>query len=402
MPAFSATIVDGPLLCCIHLFRSCRNQYLIAMHQYTGILTSLIALFMAGCATKGESTNKEDLKSLPVTTLVTKDTLLHRSYVTDIQAVQNVEIRARVNGFLDKIYIDEGQEVKKGQLLFGISDAEYLAELAKSKAVLSSVIAESKAAALELDRVTLLVDKKVVAPSELEVAKAKLAAAQAKIEEARSAASNAEMRLSYTSIRAPFDGIIDRIPLKKGSLISEGTLLTTVSDTRDIYAYFNVSETEYLQYNKALAKGDKSYQQVALILADGTDYTHTGKIETMEGEFEENTGSIAFRARFPNPSKLLKHGASGKVKLTTEIDSAVIIPQKAVFEMQDKNYVFVVDGANKVKMRNFTPQARFAHFYIVQSGLKAGERIVCEGVRNIRDGIQISPRGVPMDSLLSL
>mgnify|MGYP001555597296 CR=1 FL=1 len=372
------------------------------MRQYTGIFTSLIALFMAGCATKGEGTHKEGLKSLPVTTLVTKDTLLHRSYVADIQAVQNVEIRARVNGFLDKIYIDEGKEVKKGQLLFGISDAEYRAELAKAKAVLSSAVAESKAAALELDRVKLLVDKKVIAPSELEVANAKLAAAEAKIEEARSAASNAEMRLSYTSIRAPFNGIVDRIPLKKGSLINEGTLLTTVSDTRDVYAYFNVSETEYLQYTKALAKGNSSNRKVALVLADGTDYHETGKIETIEGEFEANTGSIAFRARFPNPSKLLKHGASGKVLLTTKMDSALIIPQKAVFEMQDKNYVFVVDGANKVKMKNFVPEARFAHFYIVKSGLKPGERIVCEGVRNIRDGVQISPRSMSMDSLLSL
>jgi membrane fusion protein (multidrug efflux system) len=371
------------------------------MYQYTGIVVSLAALFMAGCAAKGEQTTAEDLKVLPVTTLVTKDTSLDRSYVADIQAVQNVEIRARVNGFLDKIYVDEGQTVKKGQLLFGISDGEYTAELAKAKAVLTSLVAESRSAALEAERVKLLVDKKVIVASELEVVNAKLAAAQAKIEEARSAVSNAEMHLSFTSIRAPFDGIIDRIPLKKGSLISEGTLLTSVSDTRDIYAYFNVSETEYLQYNKSVSKSPNQ-QQVALILADGTDYGHSGHIETVEAEFEENTGSIAFRAKFPNPGGLLKHGASGKVKLTTDVDSAVIIPQKAVFEMQDKNYVFVVDAANKVKMKNFVPQARFAHLYIVQSGLNPGERIVCEGVRNIRDGVQISPRKVPMDSLLSL
>ncbi|NIG57345.1 efflux RND transporter periplasmic adaptor subunit [Chitinophaga sp. Cy-1792] len=370
------------------------------MRQYTGIYTSLIALFMAGCATKAEK--KQDLKSLPVARIIAKDTVLHRAYVADIQAVQNVEIRARVNGFLDKIYVDEGQEVKKGQLLFGINDAEYRAELSRAKAVLSSLTAESKSAALELERVKLLTDKKVIAASELEVAKAKLAAAQAKIEEANSAVSNAEMRLSFTSIRAPFDGIIDRLPLKKGSLISEGTLLTTVSDTREVYAYFNVSETEYLKYKKSTDKGDNSYNEVQLVLADGSDYNHIGKIETMESEFEENTGSIAFRATFPNPSKLLKHGASGKVKLTSEMDSAVIIPQKAVFEMQDKNYVFVVDQGGTVKMKNFVPQTRFAHFYIVESGLQPGEQIVCEGVRNIRDGMQIAPRSVAMDSLLSL
>ncbi|HVI47081.1 MAG TPA: efflux RND transporter periplasmic adaptor subunit [Chitinophaga sp.] len=372
------------------------------MRLYTGIYLSLSALFMAGCATKGESTNKEDLKPLPVTTLVAQDTLLYRAYVADIQAMQNVEIRARVGGFLDKIYVDEGQEVKKGQLLFGLNDAEYSAELTKARAVRSNAVAEAKAAELELDRVKLLVEKKVVAASELEVASARLAAAHAKIDEARSAESNAEMRLSYTSIRAPFDGIIDRLPLKKGSLISEGTLLTTVSDTRDVYAYFNVSETEYLQYNKALAKGKNSNEQVQLVLADGSDYNHTGKIETMESEFEENTGSIAFRARFPNPAKLLKHGASGKVRLSSEMDSVVIIPQKAVFEMQDKNYVFIVDGTNKVSLRSFVPQARFAHFYVVQSGLRPGERIVCEGVRNIREGMHIAPRPVSMDSLLRI
>ncbi|MDQ0108570.1 membrane fusion protein (multidrug efflux system) [Chitinophaga terrae (ex Kim and Jung 2007)] len=371
------------------------------MHQYTGIIVSLATLFMVGCAAKGEKNHEEDLKVLPVTTLVTTDTSLYRSYVTDIEAVQNVEIRARVNGFLDKIYVDEGQAVKKGQLLFGISDAEYRAELAKAKAVLTSLIAESRSAALEAERVKLLVDKKVIVASELEVVNSKLAAAQAKIEEARSAVANAEMHLSFTSIRAPFDGVIDRIPLKKGSLITEGTLLTSVSDTREVFAYFNVSETEYLQYSKSISKSPHN-QQVSLVLADGTNYQYPGQIETVEAEFEENTGSIAFRAKFPNPSGLLKHGASGKVRLTTAVDSAVIIPQKAVFEMQDKNYVFVVDASNKVKMKNFIPQARFAHFYIVESGLEPGERIVCEGVRNIRDGIQISPRKVPMDSLLRL
>lgn len=372
------------------------------MRQHNWIYAVGIAVAVSGCATKGESIAEKELRDLPVTRLETRDTLLHRNYVTDIQAVQNVEVRARVNGFLDKIYVDEGQTVKKGQLLFGINDAEYRAEVAKAKANLSSLIAETKAAALELDRVKLMVEKKVISPSELEVAKAKLAAAEARIEEARSAESNAAMRLSYTSIRAPFDGIIDRIPLKKGSLISEGTLLTSVSDVREIYAYFNVSETEYLHYTKALQKHHGGAQEVQLVLADGTDYPWSGKIETIEGEFEENTGSIAFRARFPNPEKLLKHGASGKVRLTNEIDSAIIIPQKAVFEMQDKNYVFVVDAANRVKMKNFVPQTRIAHFYIVAGGLKPGERIVCEGVRNIRDGMQIAPRAVPMDSLLRL
>ncbi|MGN7721707.1 efflux RND transporter periplasmic adaptor subunit [Chitinophaga sp. 22620] len=364
------------------------------------LIISLPALAMAGCAAKGEKTDKNDIRILPVTQLIAKDTMMYRSYVANIQAVQNVEIRARVSGFLEKIYVDEGEDVKKGQLLFSISDAEYRAELARAKAALSNVIAEAKAAELETGRVKLLVEKKVLAPSELEVAEARLLAAKAKIDEARSAEANATMRLSYTSVRAPFDGIVDRIPLKTGSLINEGSLFTTVSDTREVYAYFSVSETEYLRYKQSLHKGGDEYSKVKLELADGGGYKHIGKIETVEGEFEENTGSIAFRARFPNPGKLLKHGASGKVKLSNKLDGAVMVPQKAVFEMQDKNYVFVVDKDNRVKMKNFSPQTRFAHFYIVESGLLPGERVVCEGVRNIRDGMEIKPRPVVMDSLL--
>ncbi|MCK7555243.1 efflux RND transporter periplasmic adaptor subunit [Chitinophaga sedimenti] len=362
------------------------------------IYSTLGVLSLAACGNAEAGRTKEETKILPVTQLVAKDTLLYRNYVADIQAVQNVEIRARVNGFLDQIHIDEGREVKKGQLLFSISDGEYRAELSRAKAALSNVIAEAKAAELEAERVKLLADKKVVAPSELEVAKARLAAAEAKTEEARSTLSNAEARLKYTEVRAPFNGIIDRIPLKKGSLVDEGTLFTTISDIRNVYAYFNVSESEYLQYTKS----NHQYDQVHLILADGSDYPMPGRIETIEGEFEESTGSIAFRAKFDNPKKLLKHGSSGKIRLSSDIDGALIVPQKAVFEMQDKNYVFVVDSANRVQMRNFIPQTRIAHFYIVQSGLKPGDRVVSEGVRNIRDGMSIEPRMVPMDSLLRL
>ncbi|WP_295124150.1 efflux RND transporter periplasmic adaptor subunit [uncultured Chitinophaga sp.] len=368
------------------------------MRLNSGIAISLAAVVFAGCAGSSANETKEELKSLPVTRLEAKDTMLYHSYVADIQALQNVEIRARVHGFLESVHVDEGEEVQKGQLLFRISDGEYKAELSRAKAALSNVIAEAKAASLEADRVKLLTESKVLAPSELEVARARLAAAEAKADEARSTLTNAEAHLRYTEVRAPFAGVIDRIPLKTGSLISEGALFTTLSDVREVYAYFSVSETEYLHYSKT----NHQYGDVHLVLADGTDYPNPGKIETIEGEFEESTGSIAFRARFANPRKLLKHGASGKIKLSTEVDEAVIVPQKAVFEMQDRNYVFVVDEANKVKMRNFIPQTRMSHFYIVQSGLEPGERVVAEGVRNIRDGMLIAPRIVTIDSLLNM
>ncbi len=368
---------------------------------YILVSTSLAGLGIAGCTASGQVDNSGK-EILPVTKLITKDTILHHEYVTDIQAIRNVEIRARVAGYLEKIMVDEGKEVKKGQPLFQINDAEYKAEVAKAKANLSSAIAEAKTNELEMDRVQILVDKKVISKTELEVAKAKLAAAQARIDEARSAYSNAHLRLSYTFIRAPFDGVIDRIPLKVGSLIENGALLTTVSDIGSVYAYFHVSENEYLQYAKTKLSGaNQNNVNARLVLADGTHYDHHGKIETLEGEFDESTGSIAFRSRFPNPDKMLKHGSTGKVRLANGVEDALMVPQKAVFEIQDKNYVFVVDAQNIVKMREFKPRTRFSHFYIVDSGLEAGDRVVYEGIQNIREGAEIVPEYIAMDSLLT-
>lgn len=371
------------------------------MQRYIWIIGGWSIIIINGCTTNGNTNSaRENEKPFPVTELVVKDTLLQHKYVASLQAVRNVEIRARVNGFLEKIYVDEGQEVKKGQLLFSINNEEYRAQLAAANANLSNAIAAAKATEVEAGRVKLLVEKKVIAKTELEVAESKLAAVNARIDEARSAAAKAAMQLGYTDVRAPFDGIIDRIPLKTGSLVADGALLTTVSDTHEMYAYFNVSETEYLEYKRS-SKGPDN-KTVGLILADGTPYTHPGKVETIEGEFEASTGAIAFRARFPNPQKLLKHGASGNIQLENTIANALIIPQKAVFEMQDKNYVFVVDTSNRVAMRNFTPGARLSYSYIVKNGLKPGDRIVCEGAQHLRDGMRIEPVTIPLDSLLKM
>lgn len=363
----------------------------------------IVAVLTAGCSAESKTENKIDEKPkvLPVTNVLMKDTNLYREYVADIQAVQNVELRARVQGFLEKIYVDEGQVVKKGQILFKINDEEYRAELAKANANLESAIAEAKASELEVDRVKVMVEKKVISKTELSVAEAKQKAVIARIEEARWAKSNAELKLSYTSIRSPFNGIIDRIPFKVGSLIDHGTLMTTVSDISEVFVYFNVSEGEYLEYVKTtIAESGGRNNLVTLMLADGTPYPFEGSVETMGGEFQASTGSISFRARFPNPNSLLKHGATGKIQLTNTLNDAIMIPQKAVFEIQDKNFVFVVDSTNQVRMRNFIPKTRFSHYYIVESGLKSGEEIVFEGIQEIRDGMHIIPKKVRMDSLM--
>jgi RND family efflux transporter MFP subunit len=211
----------------------------------------------------------------------------------------------------------------------------------------------------------------------------------ARVEEARSEESRANLNLSFTQVRAPFEGVINRIPNKAGSYVEEGAVLTTISSIRDVHAYFNVSEKEYLEYATS-RQTDKS-AEVALILANGTVYEHPGIIETTESEFDKRTGNIAFRARFPNPDHLLKHGSSGKVQLKRKITGALLIPRKSTFEIQENTYVFVVDSDNTVHQRRITYSARLPQLYVVDSGLDAGERIIYEGVQSIREGDQVIP-----------
>jgi len=363
------------------------------------MMVAVAALWLTGCS-GGKEKVDDERQEVPVTQLAARDTVLYRDYVGDIHAMRNVEIRARAKGYLDHIYVDEGQEVKQGQLLFQINKQEYESEWAQTKASLNNYTAEAEAIQLEMDRVKILVEKNVLSEGELKLAKTRLASANAKIEEARSAQSNAAIRLSHTSIKAPFDGVISRIPFKMGSLINEGSLLTTVSDTRFVYAYFQVSENEYLEYVAKLHDKDITEDDAQLILANGARHQYSGKIETIVGEFEANTGTIAFRAKFPNPGKLLKHGSSGKVRLTKEVKNVLIIPQKATFEIQDRTFVYVVNEQNEVKMKSFVPRMRFSHFYIVESGLRAGDKIVYEGIQSLREGMQIVPAYFNIDSIL--
>ncbi len=360
----------------------------------------LLGVLFFSC--KDRSNNKNTAKPIevPVVTIETSLVELDRLYVSDIQAIRNVEIRSKISGFLDGINVDEGERVKKGQVLFRIGDNEYKAEVAKARAVLNSVKAETRIAELEYDWVKLMVDKKIISQSELELAGSKLNSAKAKTQEAESSLQQAIHRLSYTVICSPFDGIVDRIPLKAGSLLSEGTLITTASDISYMYAYFNISENEYLALSKKTDSSQADENRIAsLILSNGQEYAYKGKVELVVSEFNEGTGSISVRAKFPNPENLLKHKATGKVKLTSGKVESLVVPQKATFEIQDKSYVYVLDSTNEIKMRSFVPSERIGQFYIVTSGLQKGERVVYEGIQNLKEGVKVMPRMVPRDSL---
>ena len=373
------------------------------MQSYSGILALLIGALLASCSAKSEKKQEASAPTLPVIQLTKQDATLDRDYASNLEAVQNVEVRARVAGYLDKISVDEGQPVHKGQLLFQLNPTEYQVEVDRAQSSLESATASEQSAEVEMGRVKLLVDKNVISSSELKLAKAKMATARSAINGAKAALNKARFHVSLTSIRAPFDGVINRIPFKRGSLIEEGALLTSISDLRQMYAYFNVSEKEYLSFLKKRLDPEKAtVREVELLLADDSPYPYKGKIETTETEFEDNSGTIAFRATFPNPKRLLRHGATGKIRLATDVDDALLLPQKAVFEVQDKNCVYVVDAANKVKAQSFIPSSRVDQLYIVQSGLKPGDRIVYEGIQSLRDGMTITPKMLPAKSLQAM
>ncbi len=364
------------------------------------IFSSLASIILL-CACGTEKQRALQTETFPVTSPLVIDTVYYSDYVAEIHSRQNIEIRARVKGYLEKTNVDEGAHVKDGEVLFVISSQEYREELLKAQAVLKSTIAEMKTAELDVQNVTTLLNKNIVSKTELAIAKAKLEALQAKTEEMRAYESSARLRLAYTEVKAPFNGIIDRIPNKTGSLVDEGELLTTLSDNTEIYAYFNVSEKEYLAYT-ANQSPTQVQNTVSLLLADNSLHPYKGVIETIEGEFNHGTGSIAFRARFANPMGILRHGASGKVRLRRHIRQALVIPQKSTFEIQDKMYVFIVDKNNQVKMHSIVPKLRLPHLFVVASGLSSNDRIIYEGIQDVSEGLKIKPELVDMRSIMPL
>ncbi|RKS17902.1 membrane fusion protein (multidrug efflux system) [Flavobacterium endophyticum] len=337
------------------------------------VLTGIIALLcLTSCATKEEK--KEEADKFTVTNPVKIDTTFTKEYVSQIRSVRNIEIRAQEKGFLQNIYVDEGQFVKAGQLLFRIMPKLYEAELLKAQA-------EQKAAEIELQNTKILADKNVVSKNEQAVAQAKLQAAKAEV-------ALAKLHLSFTEIRAPFDGTIDRIPLKLGSLIEEGELLTSLSDNSQMFAYFNVSEPEYLQYQTEVK--DRAESKVNLLLANGESFKYKGNVEVIESEFNNETGNIAFRARFPNSEKLLRNGETGKVQMLVPLKNAIVIPQKATYEIQDKKYVFVVGKNNVLSSKEITITGEIPDLYVISSGLTANDKILLDGIQKVKDDEKIS------------
>jgi membrane fusion protein, multidrug efflux system len=302
------------------------------------------------------------------------DTSVSKDYVCQIRSIQHIEMRALEKGYLQEIFVDEGQFVKKGQLMFQVMPMLYKAELQKAQA-------EANFVEIEYQNTAKLAESNIVAPNELALAKAKLEKAKAEL-------ALAQVHLSFTEIRAPFNGIMDRFQVRLGSLVDDGDLLTTLSDNTSMWVYFNVPEAEYLEYESNVKSKDKT--KVNLMMANGKMFNHIGVVETIEAEFNNETGNIAFRATFPNPNRLLRHGETGNVLMTIPLNDVLLIPQKATFEILDKKYVFVIDKDNIVRSRAITIAAEMPHIFAVQSGLEETDKILLDGLRLVRENEKIN------------
>jgi membrane fusion protein (multidrug efflux system) len=355
-------------------------------------------IIISGCSSE-TPTNETVVDSFQVITPILVDTSYQEQYVAEIQSLQNVEIRAKVRGYIEQIHVDEGKMVREGDILFTLIGRAFQENIIKANAAIKSIQAELKVVEVEIKNTKLLLEKNIVSNTEMEMLMAKKEAILAKMEEEKSSLALAELNLSYTRIRAPFTGVINRIPNKKGSLVEEGTLLTSLSDNREVFAYFNLSESDYLNY---ISNKEKGPQVVDLMLANNQLYTFKGKIEATESEFDQTSGNIAFRARFPNPQQLLKHGSNGKILVTKPLKNALLIPLKSTFEIQDKVYVFTIEENQQVKQQQIIPKLRIPHFYVVDKGIDVNSKVLFEGAENLKNGDKIYPITLPKNELMRL
>ncbi|MCW5889706.1 MAG: efflux RND transporter periplasmic adaptor subunit [bacterium] len=353
--------------------------------QWTAPLLSSLAL--AACSTQPPP---ETPQSFPVAAPGRATATWQREYVGEVQAIQRADVLARVKGRIESVAIDEGQPVAAGQLLFSISDRELQQELRRTRAAVASAAAELKAAETERASARMLLEKRIVAPAEVALLDARIQALAAKLEEARASEGQAAINLGYAEVRAPFAGVVNRLARKAGSLVDDGDLLTTVTDASEVFVYFRVPESEYLRY--VATNGEGRSKEVAFVLADGTRLPAAGVVDTVETEVDRSTGTIAFRARFPNERNLLKHGSSGKVVVTSFVNDAITIPQKSTFEVQDHLYVYVVDADGTVRARKIVPKVRLDGTFVIESGIDASERFVVEGIQKLKDGTKVAVR----------
>lgn len=372
------------------------------------IFFAMLALYSCGSSSGNpEGFQQPPPQSLPVITLSEVPATTYQEFSASLEGSKDIEIRPQVEGYLDKIYVDEGAYVKKGQPLFHISSRPYQEQLNNAKAGVAAARANLANAQINVSKLTPLVQNNVISDVQLKTAKAAYDAAAANVTQAQAMVSSAQINLGYALIKAPVDGYVGKILYKTGSLVGMSTVepLTIVSEIKEIYAYFSLSENDFLQFKTQFAGNTieekiKNLPPVELMLPDGSIYPQKGKVQTVAGQFDNSIGAISFRASFPNAERLLRSGNTGKVRIPRLHKAALVIPQEATFEIQDKVFVFALGDSNKVMSKPIVIAGKTAGYYFVETGVQAGEKIVFTGTGNLKDGMAIVPQPMSMDSLM--
>ncbi len=361
----------------------------------------LISVFFTQCKGKAEQQQEGANQTVQaeVIEISAENTLVEQSYPASIEGKINVEIRPQVSGYIDQIFVDEGQYVKAGQPLFQINSSVFKEQRNAAAAALEVSKSQLNSAKLDLEKYELLSEKKVVTDFQYKKARASYESAKAAVKLQEAELGSAQVNLGFTSIKAPSNGYIGRIPKRLGTLVSatDEQPITTFTQVDEVFVYFSIPETEILNINesiagKSLADKLKSFQHIDLQLANGKLYTHRGKIDMMDGQFDKNTGSVLLRASFANPEHLLRSGNTGKVILKMESKGIFKIPVLATYELQDKIFVGKLDAKNQVQRMQLRDYLKSGDYYIVKSGFEEGDRIIAKELGSIPENSIIASK----------
>jgi len=363
---------------------------------------AFLLFFIASCTGQAKQAEQEGPNEtvVPVITLERKDAVQSFEYPASIKGQQNVEIRPKVDGFIEQILVDEGAKVKKGQLLFRIKNPMYEQEVLTAKAAIKRYEAAINTAEMNVNKTIPLVEKGIISEYELEAKNLELLTRKAELEEAKARLQNAKVNLSYTTIYSPSNGVIGTLPYKIGSLVSSTSPqpLTVLSDISNVHVYFSFSEKQYLslisdENDGTLEKSIANLPPVELILPSGNLYPYKGKVETSGGSIDASTGSISLRAEFPNEETIIRSGSSATIRIARPVENALLVPSKSTYELQGKKFAVKLDSGNVAKSVAIeVADLPVGDFFLVTKGLNPGDQIITENINAIKDGDKIKPQ----------
>lgn len=356
---------------------------------------SALMLLTVSCGDKQETVKQTALPKYPVAIVNRQAVDMESVYPVTVRGKEDIEIRPRIDGFIDAIFVDEGAIVRKGQTLFTIDSPQTDQALTNAKASVESAQARVNIARVDVNRIRPLVEKDIVSMVQLETAESTYRSALAGLAQAEAGLKNAEATKGWTNVTSPVDGLIGEVPFRHGSLVNSGNILTTVANTSNVFAYFSLNEKELSIFldnleGETQAEKIRNIPAITLILADGTIYEHTGRIGTITGNVNATTGTASLRAEFPNKEGKLRSGTSGRISIPRHLENIILVPQKAVYAQQDKTLIYVVQGDSAVQRVISVRPTPDSKRYVVTGGLKDGERYITDGIATLSHGKQIS------------